>query len=48
MLIWLGKQYLGQSDRVQHEQPDGVINVTIRRTEVSTSKMVETLQVAGS
>lgn len=31
MLIWLGKQYLGQSERVIQETPDGtVVNVTIR------------------
>ena len=32
MLIWLGKQYLGQSDKVEnHIEPDNEININIRR-----------------
>jgi hypothetical protein len=32
MLIWLGKQILGQTDKVEHQTADA-INLTIRRTE---------------
>ena len=32
MLIWLGKQYLGQSDKVEnHIEPDNEITINIRR-----------------
>lgn len=32
MLIWLGKQYLGQADKVEnHVEPDGEITINVRR-----------------
>ena len=33
MLIWLGKQYLGQTDKAVHQVEDGNLNVTIKRTD---------------
>lgn len=31
MLIWLGKQYLGQREKVEHKQSDEGISITIKR-----------------
>jgi hypothetical protein len=41
LLIWLGKQELGQVERVVHEGPSGPINVIIRRPDANPGSGAE-------
>jgi DNA-binding CsgD family transcriptional regulator len=38
LLIWLGKQELGQVDKIQQQQTPTHVNVSIKRTEVATEE----------
>ena len=47
MLIWLGKQYLGQSDKIGLSTPDGPLQVQVDRAEI-VGKLLGTRQIEQS